>query len=399
MTPAVEDGDELAVVKSPIVGTFYQASEPGAPPFATVGDVVRKGQVLCIIEAMKLMNEIESRVRRRDRQGVCGKRAAGPIRRTPFRDQADVAHVQENPDRQPGRNRPARDSACRDLGIKTVAVYSEADELALHVRFADEAICIGPARSTDSYLNVPAVISAAEITDADAIHPGYGFLSEMRIWRRCVRPAHPLHRARPACDPLDGRQGSGATGDEEGRRARSFLDRTVRSKARSRHRDRPGNRLPRDHQGHRRRRRARHAGGGEPGRIGAALKMAQHEAEASFHFADVYLEKYVDLAPSHRVPGAGRSLRQRGLPGRARVLHPAAAPETARRVSVGRAHREIASQDGRRRDRCRQGGAVHQRRHVRVPDGRKTAGSISWRSTRASRLSIRSPRWSPASTS
>jgi len=58
--PAVEDGDELAVVKSPIVGTYYYAPEPGAPAFASVGDVVRKGQVLCIIEAMKLMNEIES---------------------------------------------------------------------------------------------------------------------------------------------------------------------------------------------------------------------------------------------------------------------------------------------------------------------------------------------------
>ena len=60
VAPAVEDGDELAVVKSPIVGTFYYAPEPGAPPYASVGDVVRKGQVLCIIEAMKLMNEIES---------------------------------------------------------------------------------------------------------------------------------------------------------------------------------------------------------------------------------------------------------------------------------------------------------------------------------------------------
>src|SRR5919197_24573 len=68
--------------------------------------------------------------------------------------------------------------ACRELGIKTVAVYSEADENSLHVRFADEDVCIGPARSADSYLNVPAVISAAEITGADAIHPGYGFLSE-----------------------------------------------------------------------------------------------------------------------------------------------------------------------------------------------------------------------------
>jgi acetyl-CoA carboxylase biotin carboxylase subunit len=69
-------------------------------------------------------------------------------------------------------------SACRELGIRTVAVYSEADRNSLHVRFADEAICIGPPRLADSYLNVPAVISAAEIADVDAIHPGYGLLSE-----------------------------------------------------------------------------------------------------------------------------------------------------------------------------------------------------------------------------
>ena len=68
--------------------------------------------------------------------------------------------------------------ACKELGIKTVAVYSEPDRNSLHVRFADEAICIGPARPGESYLNIPAVISAAEITNAEAIHPGYGLLSE-----------------------------------------------------------------------------------------------------------------------------------------------------------------------------------------------------------------------------
>ena len=68
--------------------------------------------------------------------------------------------------------------AAKDLGIKTVAVYSEADRHALHVRFADEAVCIGPAKSARSYLDIPSVISAAEITNAEAIHPGYGFLSE-----------------------------------------------------------------------------------------------------------------------------------------------------------------------------------------------------------------------------
>jgi acetyl-CoA carboxylase biotin carboxylase subunit len=69
-------------------------------------------------------------------------------------------------------------SACKEMGIQTVAVYSEPDRYSAHVRFADQAICIGPAKSARSYLNIPSIISAAEITDVDAIHPGYGFLSE-----------------------------------------------------------------------------------------------------------------------------------------------------------------------------------------------------------------------------
>ena len=67
---------------------------------------------------------------------------------------------------------------CREMGIKSVAVYSTADADSLHVRFADEAVCIGPPPSKDSYLKIPNIIAAAEITNADAIHPGYGFLSE-----------------------------------------------------------------------------------------------------------------------------------------------------------------------------------------------------------------------------
>ncbi|MEC8603252.1 MAG: acetyl-CoA carboxylase biotin carboxylase subunit [Bacteroidota bacterium] len=67
---------------------------------------------------------------------------------------------------------------CKEMGIKTVAVYSTADKDSLHVRFADEAVCVGPAASTDSYLKIPNIIAAAEITNSDAIHPGYGFLSE-----------------------------------------------------------------------------------------------------------------------------------------------------------------------------------------------------------------------------
>lgn len=68
--------------------------------------------------------------------------------------------------------------ACRDMGIKTVAIHSEADRDLMHIGMADESVCVGPASSTESYLNIPAIISAAEVTDASAIHPGYGFLSE-----------------------------------------------------------------------------------------------------------------------------------------------------------------------------------------------------------------------------
>src|SRR6266446_6717754 len=80
--------------------------------------------------------------------------------------------------------------ACKELGISTVAVYSEADRNSLHVRFADEAVCIGPPRSSESYLNIPHVISAAEITDVDAIHPGYGFLSENANFAEVCEASH-----------------------------------------------------------------------------------------------------------------------------------------------------------------------------------------------------------------
>jgi acetyl-CoA carboxylase biotin carboxylase subunit len=80
--------------------------------------------------------------------------------------------------------------ACKELDIATVAVYSEADRNSLHVRFADEAVCIGPPRSAESYLNIPHVISAAEITDVDAIHPGYGFLSENANFAEVCEASH-----------------------------------------------------------------------------------------------------------------------------------------------------------------------------------------------------------------
>ena len=83
-------------------------------------------------------------------------------------------HVQEDPDCESREIALRIICACKELGIRTVAIYSEADRNSLHVRFADEAICIGPPQLAQSYLNIPGVISAAEIANADAIHPGYG---------------------------------------------------------------------------------------------------------------------------------------------------------------------------------------------------------------------------------
>src|SRR5262252_1003149 len=81
-------------------------------------------------------------------------------------------------------------SACRELGIKTVAIYSEADRDALHVRYADEDVCVGPYPSSASYLNISAIVSAAEITEADAIHPGYGFLAENAYFAEILQDCH-----------------------------------------------------------------------------------------------------------------------------------------------------------------------------------------------------------------
>jgi acetyl-CoA carboxylase, biotin carboxylase subunit len=189
--------------------------------------------------------------------------------------------------------------ACRELGIKTVAVYSEADEHALHVRFADEDICIGPPRSADSYLNVPAIISAAEITGADALHPGYGFLSESAYLAEVCEACHirfigpdpnvirlmgDKARARRAMKKtgvpiLPGSDGP-IEGEEQAARIAKDIGYPVIIKAT--------------------------AGGGGRGmrvvpsaaELPQALKTAQREAEAAFGIGDVYVEKYV-VSPRH----------------------------------------------------------------------------------------------------
>ena len=100
--------------------------------------------------------------------------------------------------------------AAKELGIATVAVYSTADKEAMHVKLADESVCIGPPPARDSYLNIPALLAACEITGADAVHPGYGFLSENARFADILgRARHHLHRPEARAYPPDGRQDRG----------------------------------------------------------------------------------------------------------------------------------------------------------------------------------------------
>ena len=111
--------------------------------------------------------------------------------------------------------------ACKELGIRTLAVYSEADVDSLHVQLADEAICIGPAPSADSYLKIDRIISAAEIGDVDAIHPGLRISGGERPFRGGVRQLqYQVHRTAGVRDPRDGRQEHGARDGAQGRACR-----------------------------------------------------------------------------------------------------------------------------------------------------------------------------------
>jgi len=189
--------------------------------------------------------------------------------------------------------------ACRELGIRTVAVYSQADRSSLHVRFADEAICIGQPASSSSYLNIPAIISAAEITDVEAIHPGYGFLAEnphfAEICESCkitfigptpenIRMMGDKMAARTTMQkaglPIVPGSVSAAKSKEEALKTAKLIGYPVIIKAAA-------------------------GGGGKGMRIchndltlASSLITAKAEAEANFGNSDVYIEKYIDR-PRH----------------------------------------------------------------------------------------------------
>ncbi len=190
-------------------------------------------------------------------------------------------------------------SACHELGVATVAVHSEADEDALHVRFADEAICIGPPRSAASYLNVPAIMSAAEVTGADAIHPGYGFLSESAYLAE-VAEACQVAFIGPSPDVIR------LLGDKAtARRAMRKAGLPVLPGSDGPLEDEPQALKVAKSLGYPLILKATAGGGGRGMRVvtaadelGAAFRTAQREAEAAFGDGRLYLEKYVE-APRH----------------------------------------------------------------------------------------------------
>ena len=222
--------------------------------------------------------------------------------------------------------------ACRELGIKTVVVHSEADREAKYVRLADESVCIGPPPSSESYLNIPAIISAAEVTDAEAIHPGYGFLSEnadfaekveqsgfvfigprpetIRLMGDKVSAKQSMKRAGVPCVP--GSEGVLPESPAEIVKIARAVGYPVIVKAAG-------------------------GGGGRGMRVvhtEAALLNAvattRAEAQAAFGNPHALSREVPRAAAPHRDPGAGRRARQRGAPGRPRLLHAAAAPEDDR---------------------------------------------------------------------
>ena len=152
---------------------------PDAKPFVEVGSKVEAGDKVLLVEAMKTFNDIVA-----PRAGTVTAifvedGTAGRIRRAPPRDRVSGGPMFDKiliANRGEIALRILR--AAKELGIATVAVHSTADADAMHVRLADESVCIGPPAARDSYLNIPALIAACEITGADAVHPGYGFLSE-----------------------------------------------------------------------------------------------------------------------------------------------------------------------------------------------------------------------------
>ncbi len=239
--------------------------------------------------------------------------------------------------------------ACRELGIATVAVFSEADRESLHVRFADEAICIGPPASKESYLNIPRILAAAEVTNADAVHPGYGFLAENAQFSEiCLTSGLQFIGPKPEMITAMGDKSlaketmkkagvpvvpgsDGVVKDvEEAKRLANEIGMPVIIKA--------------------------SAGGGGRGmrivrsdsEVENAFQTARHEAESAFGNPDVYMEKYLEEPRHIEIQVLGDSVRQRHSSRRTGLFSAAPSPKTDRRISIAGRQRRTARENGRR---------------------------------------------------
>ena len=263
-------------------------------------------------------------------------------------------------------------SACRELGIRTVAIYSEADRDALHVRYADEDVCVGPYPSAASYLNISAIVSAAEITEADAIHPGYGFLSENAYFAEILHDCN-IAFIGPSPDAIR------KMGDK------SLARRTVAAAGVP---TVPGSPGPVDSvdealafarkAGYPVILKASAGGGGRGNARGAgrarALRRVRNRARRGREGVRQRrgLSREVPREPApRRVPGLRRLPGKHPPSRRARMLDPAPAPEADRGGALGRARGGPAAAHGGGRDRGREVRGVHERRHRRVPPRRR----------------------------
>ena len=269
---------------------------------------------------------------------------------------------------------------CRELGIRSVLAHSKADAHSLPVRLADETICVGPDAARLSYLNIPAIISAAAVTDSEAIHPGYGFLAENPAFAEMCRACSitfigPSPEAiRLMGDKAQARQIAmqagvpvvpGQRGSAEG----------LRRGARGRRADR----LPAHLQGLGGRRRARDAHRQGAGRSRAGLRRLPVGGRRRVRLVgDLLREVHPERAP-RRGPGAGRPERHAPPPRRARLLGPAAPPEAHR----GIAGAALAGRDARGaapgRAHRRRGRQLRERGDGRVPGRRAKVISTSSR--------------------
>lgn len=224
--------------------------------------------------------------------------------------------------------------ACRELGIATVAVHSTVDESSLHVKLADESVCIGPAKSNLSYLNIPAIISAAELTSADAIHPGYGFLSENAEFARICAECG-INFIGPKAEQIQ-KMGDKATARKIAKsvgipliEGTELLKKFEEAKKNA------------DKIGYPVVFKATAGGGGRgiqivfhPDELRNAYERVQSEAKAAFGIGDCYLEKVLQKPKACRGSGFMRFARNTIASWRARLLDSKTSSKINRRSSV-----------------------------------------------------------------